>query len=152
MYFLTCIFFRVWTEGEIFQKVLVLFQQARSQVKAYYYCFLFWGKILDFFFKFDENEKKKIEKPSGRGNLYPNLIFSWIWSNKKILFWGNLCPIFYKCYDFGFFFNLDENEKKNLLNFHFPMNLKQHKKFRSGGTYVPIFYKCYDLEFFGNFF
>ena len=31
------------TEGEIFQKVLVRFQQTRSQIKAYSYCFLFWG-------------------------------------------------------------------------------------------------------------
>ena len=29
------------TDSEIFQKVLVRFQQTRSQMKAYYYCFLF---------------------------------------------------------------------------------------------------------------
>ena len=29
------------TEGEIYQKVLVQFKQTRSQMKAYYYCFLF---------------------------------------------------------------------------------------------------------------
>ena len=29
------------TEDEIFQKVLVRFQQTRSQMKAYYYCLFF---------------------------------------------------------------------------------------------------------------
>ena len=47
IYFFTSNFFRVRTEGEIFQKVLVRFQQTRSQMKANYYCFLFWGQKFD---------------------------------------------------------------------------------------------------------
>ena len=35
-------------EGPIYQKILNLFQQTNSQMKADYYNFLFWEKILNF--------------------------------------------------------------------------------------------------------
>ena len=37
------------TAGVIFQKVLIRFQQTKSEIRAYYYCFLFLGKKIDFF-------------------------------------------------------------------------------------------------------
>ena len=54
--------------------------------------------------------KKNIEKPSESETLYmPKFLwklrlhtFLWVYSNKKLVFWGNLCPIIYKCYDFEF--------------------------------------------------
>ena len=42
---------RASAKGEIFQKVLVRFQQKRSQMKAYYYCFFSWKKKSIFFSK-----------------------------------------------------------------------------------------------------
>ena len=86
----------------------VRFQQMRSQMKAYYYCFLFWGKNPIFFPRTLNICKKCI---FWRQIFLENIVFcQYIFSILTTLKWNDRIPSisFSKKSDF-FSINLDEN-------------------------------------------